>query len=164
MPTTRQSTRRQSAPRKTKKERMERKAKEERFRRRRINGLGKFVDLVEICGAKFYGVVERKDRIWELNSERHDGPWPLSRRELVSDFQLARLTYLPTRRLWTERRQTCGTPELPRLSSARTTEGQFPFRGFRLPCWSPVSRRNNAIAAQEPSGQTICCGRPKGPA
>jgi hypothetical protein len=63
---------------------MARKAKEEQFRRRRINHGGKGVEMVEICGAKYYCVVERKGRIWEHNSEGHDGSWPPSRPELVS--------------------------------------------------------------------------------
>jgi hypothetical protein len=95
MPTTRQSKlRRQAALRKQK----DKKAKGEQFRRRRINLGGKGVDLVELCGAKFYSVVERHGHIWEFNSESHHGSWPPSRHDLVSDFHSELLPPLLTRK------------------------------------------------------------------
>lgn len=99
MPSTRQSTvRRQSAAWKQKeKERKERKAKNEQFRRRNRSSVRKGVGLVKLCGAKWYQVVERDGRIWETNSEDPDGPWPASRLELVSDFQLPLSHVIPTR-------------------------------------------------------------------
>jgi hypothetical protein len=96
MATTRQSkTRRQSAVREQ--ERMAKKAKDEQFRRRRNNLGGKGVAVAEICGAKYYSVVERNGRVWVINSEGHDGSWPPSRLELVSDLSFNFFTYSLTR-------------------------------------------------------------------
>jgi hypothetical protein len=84
MPTTRRSTRQRQAAAQEKKKK---KAEGEQFRRRRINHGFKSQDLVDICGAKMYFKLERRDHIWEYNSEPHDGPWPRDRGELVSVFQ-----------------------------------------------------------------------------
>jgi hypothetical protein len=123
----------------------------------RINLGGKGLDLVELCGAKFYSVVERHGHIWEFNSESHHGSWPPSRHELVSEFHTELLPPLLTRN---HDRETIDvlSARPAALFHGTDDKGQLTQRGSRLLRKSRLSRETNGSATRKSVGQKRCCG------